>query len=705
MCSAATIQRHSEPSAGRTMAAMVEARAVHIRRAVEILRVGFSGRVNRTFRDLFESRWNIGHEAEESVVLRAAWALVNVLLLARLEGKGNDIATAEDWFFPVGIQKLSPLLTAESIVAAEESIDNLSFDTTLRSLLPYILEPYGPGSRLSVLKDASTSIARNAKKTSGVFYTPSDVADYIVKFVLKPLPKNAQLLDPSCGTGVFLLAALRAQQEGLSYLASHLHGVDKSHLAVESCTFVLLNGCADTYQIPPWCAWHLIRLNLAAFDSLKLNNEQNDTSDSQALAKRQIQASITSGCVPPPHHIHNPNRASSQCSTSILFPEASEGFHAVVGNPPYTKLGNQENGTSLERFASVPRYSSTVSTYPLFLEMMWQLARKQHSCSGMVVPLSIAYHQGQQMSACRKAMMDAQGQWSCAFFDREPHALFGEDVKTRNAIVFHSNISTPIPRIAVTSLIKWTSRTRPQLFSAIEFTDIGSIDIQNGIPKLGNAVAAAAYSALTNAEPLLGSLCTRIVASQQADAFQASKGHRVFVASTAYNFLNIFRPLSLAGNIHSLSENSIHCLECETGADARIVFAILSSRLVYWLWHTLGDGFHVSRKFLSKVPFGRGMFDNNDRKQLAGLGARLWKSLQEHRICSTNRGRRTIAFRPLACVGIRDEIDRLIVNAAELDIGFVDMLRAFVENTVIVDPTDKTRSHLKSYFNQVELHP
>jgi len=32
------------------------------------------------------------------------------------------------------------------------------------------------------------------------------------------------------------------------------------------------------------------------------------------------------------------------------------------------------------------------------------------------------------------------GTWRCAFFDREPHALFGEDVETRNAILFRREV-------------------------------------------------------------------------------------------------------------------------------------------------------------------------------------------------------------------------------------------------------------------------
>ena len=58
------------------------------------------------------------------------------------------------------------------------------------------------------------------------------------------------------------------------------------------------------------------------------------------------------------------------------------------------------------------------------------------NAASLVVPLSIAYHQRADYAGCRQAMVIKGGKWRFAFFDREPQALFGEDVKTRNAILF-----------------------------------------------------------------------------------------------------------------------------------------------------------------------------------------------------------------------------------------------------------------------------
>ncbi len=322
---------------------------------------------------------------------------------------------------------------------------------------------------------------------------------------------------------------------------------------------------------------------------------------------------------------------------------------------------------------------------------------------GLVVPLSIAYHQGQQFVACRRAMRTAGGRWRCVFFDREPHALFGEDVKTRNAIVFRSDGGSSDTSLSVTPLLRWTSRTRSQLFESISFTDLGNVDFESAMPKLGGAIEARAFAKLSSRKARLADLCVRIASYAPSEALKESPTPRVFVASTAYNFLNVFRPFNGIGGSHPLSENKVHGCELASESDARLAFAILSSRITYWLWHTLGDGFHVGHRFLEAIPFNRESFDSVGQEQLDELGGALWESLQTHRIVSVNRGRQTIAFRPLACIDARDEIDAVLIRAMTMRADFADTLRSFVEKVVVVDANDKRRSHLKDIFNRTEV--
>jgi hypothetical protein len=704
----ATFDRLSVSSVGRTMHAAAEERAAHVRRAVEILSCNLVEGANEAFSRLFAPRWIREQSSSEPVATRAGWALANMLLLSRFENARHDLKSAEQWFLPGrGHPRLSRFVGDDARHEAEACLDRLTFDDDLDDLLPYVLDAHGPGSRLSVMKDPSTRAAREAKKRGGVFYTPADVAEYIVDTVAGALAPDARFIDPCCGTGVFLVALLRRSKGGLDYLLEHLYGVDTSALSIDCCAFVLLRACRETYKVPPWYAWHLIRMNLFAHDSLRLRDWKCNHQATLADDKRVVREHLLACRSPKPVRIELPEtmqtwKAPGHRSIWEVFPEADGGFDAVVGNPPYAQLGKRDDGAALNEYSSLPAYSPSASTYPLFVEMTWRFAKRNNSCSGLVIPLSIAYHQGRQFAACRSAMQKAGGHWRCVFFDREPHALFGEDVKTRNAIIFHSDRGSPDARLSVTPLLKWTSRTRAQLFASICFTDLGNLNFESAMPKLGSATEARAFSKLTRRKARLADLCVRTATCEPCEALKEQTTPRVFVASTAYNFLNVFRPFNGIGRSHPLSENRVHCCEFASECDARLAFAILTSRFAFWLWHTLGDGFHVSRRFLEAIPFNRESFDSATQKQLEGFGGELWESLQSHRIVSLNRGRQTIAFRPLACTDLREQIDTRLVGAANLPADFVDTLRSFVETVVVVDPSDKRRSHLMEFFNRTE---
>jgi hypothetical protein len=198
-------------------------------------------------------------------------------------------------------------------------------------------------------------------------------------------------------------------------------------------------------------------------------------------------------------------------------------------------------------------------------------------------------------------MLSQGGVWRCAFFDREPHALFGEDVKTRNAILLRREINGNPPRRHAAEfwtgpLRKWTSRTRHNLFSSITFTPLTQRLSTRGIPKLDGEDQAKAYSFLSTRSDALKTLWVSARTCRPLEACQASARPYVFVASTAYNFLNVFRWLSIdSESQYPLTENTVLCLEFAQNKFAEIAFAILSSRLIYWLWYVQGDGFHVPR--------------------------------------------------------------------------------------------------------------
>jgi methylase of polypeptide subunit release factors len=590
--------------------------------------------------------------------------------------------------------QLSSKISAGRLREADQLLSSLEVDTEFKQLLPYVLEEHGPGSRASVMKEPTTAMARAAKRKAGVFYTPSDVADYMVEQVRQLYRGEfltAKVLDPACGTGVFLLALLRAAArqhgEGFSrfnYVTSCLHGCDLSGHALDAAAFILLIEClteVKTQGIRPQLAWQLIRRNLVQIDSVSVHSVRHaDTCPSRGLF------------------------ANSVPRLSALFPEVHDGFDILIGNPPYATLGTRGDYQLLAtRFASLKgvRTGPRVNLFPLFVEMMWQFTKPGCNAAALVTPLSIAFHSGVQFRNCRRAMTWAGGRWRFAFFDREPHALFGEEVKTRNAILFHiENSETPKPGqtadIETSPLRKWTSRTRVSLFKRIDFTPLGSLEITTGIPKLSGTLQAKTLMALRRTHQRLPMLALKLATCAPVEAMRSENAPKVFVGGTAYNFLNVYRPIKLRPDEsgYLLSRNPVHCLRFKSQADASAAFAILSSRLVFWLWHVLGDGFHVTSGLFKAIPFAKKSFSQEQFDSLSRLGDLLWEKLQNHRFMSVNHDRLTIGFRPLACHEERNGIDAILVKAAKLNKRVATELRQFVHENTVVDLTDEQRNHI-----------
>ena len=463
---AAAWERPSVPRPGTSLVTATEARAVHARRAVESVERAFDRResVAGAWAAVLGSRWRWELVSSPALVARqAAWALVSMRIIGRSVGTlrpGASLRDGETWFLG---EVRAPSLLSDSVTEftdreAVHALESFTYDDDLRDLLPYVLDAHGPGSRASVMRDPATRTSRRARRATGVFYTPSDVAEFIVRETLGGIGEVAQypgVLDPACGSGVFLKAVLdtvRTRTPGLDcpdFVERCLHGVDVDPLAVEAACFVLLHECLRSTPgrrgASPWSLWHRIRCNLRVADALTFTVARPDVDCSRAVS--DLRKRLDDAYVPPPAEGSETGRAATPFSEGrplgCVFPAISSGADVVIGNPPYARIGPRDDAAALQRrFESLSVGAVGGSDYyPAFVEMMWRFARPGRSASGMVVPLSLACSRRSQLCAVRRAIAVSGGRWRFAFFDREPHALFGEDVKTRNAIALRRDRS------------------------------------------------------------------------------------------------------------------------------------------------------------------------------------------------------------------------------------------------------------------------
>ena len=626
-----------------------------------------------------------------------AWTLVSAWLTGfttqTISGDAG-LRDAAHWFFGNALESNPATLIPErALIQADEALSACGDLTGYLELLPYVLDPHGPGSRLSIRRNVRTRAARDKKRAEGVYYTPPDVAAYMARQCLEGFAGThgpLAFFDPACGTAVFLRAALAALKEvwpdhsTQSLAQTRLYGTDIDPWALDAAAFVLLADClidsAASYAAP-LPLWHRLRLNLACVDALRLDPPSRaipPTSESErrildSLAARRLPTADESALF------------NDRVSLSQLFAFLPDAPLAVIGNPPYTSLGDRNDHATLSAlFVGLGgKARPTSEVYLLFVEQMVRLVPDAPAAGALVLPLSLACNVGRQFARTRALIEKTAGTWRLAFFDREPHALFGEDVKTRNTILlWYRDKEDCKSAIESGPLRKWRGDSRAEMFTTIRFTPVTRA-IRSGIPKIDGALQARAVEALAKRWDRFEHACANIYRMPLTHVLK-SNHHTVFAGATAYNFLNVFLkpPPGLLETAPVLSEHPLHAMDFPTEEDATAAFALLSSHLAYWWWHVTGDGFHVTKRFLAGLPFGVDALSDPSRAALAACGEKLWSRINPAPIISVNRGRTSLAFSPNGFDDVRREIDQILVGLTDLESAFVEELQQFTAHTI-----------------------
>ena len=625
-----------------------------------------------------------------------AWAVVSTWLVAfatRSIQKENGLRDAMSWFFTnEDSETLNSMLDCVT-TECDEALAICNDASSCLLLLPYILDPHGPANRSGLRRSKTIRTVRDNKRSTGVYYTPADVATYMLNEVMRAYARGSsppQVFDPACGSGVFLRAALdnlhsTHPQIPISSLLRRIFGTDIDPLAVQAATFVLLADSItyDSDPTSPIDIWRTLRKNLSCVDALRLDPLSSRVNPPIPTSTRTNSSS---------DYLNSRDSDESQetrLTLSQIFPHIQETSTAIVGNPPYAKIGIRSDLNALaNRFYTMARgQTASSAVFPLFIEQMIRLSQTPRSSGSMVAPLSLACNIGPQFEALRELIEHTPGTWKFAFFDREPHALFGEDVKTRNTILFwHRTEDDTSSSISSSHLRKWRSKDREKMFSSIRFTPLFS-SIVRGIPKLDGDSQSYAYEALTDGGTRFSDLYEQSVRLPLALSTHAEH-NTLFVAGTAYNFINVFLPPRAESlpSEYSLSEHPLHCLRFHSEQHAMLGFALLSSHLAYWWWRATQDGFHVTARFLNNLPFGSIDLSKKAHFELARCGSDLWALVRNQPVESVNKGKVSLAFPTHRFRRERTKIDDLLAPCLGLNKKFSRELRQFVDNTITVEP-------------------
>ena len=218
-------------------------------------------------------------------------------------------------------------------------------------------------------------LSEYAKKTFALLQTPEFVEEFILDQTLTPALKERplegfRLIDPTCGSGHFLLSAFAILNDrwashapGLEVQArvqaalDAIHGVDLNPFAVAIARFRLIVAALRACELASLEAAPGFTLHIVAGDSLLHGPLQTELD----LGPQNTDAALSS---------HTSSAEDLKALQVILEPGR---YDVVVGNPPYITVKDKNLNGAYRRL-----YKTCKGTYALtvpFMERFFQLAK------------------------------------------------------------------------------------------------------------------------------------------------------------------------------------------------------------------------------------------------------------------------------------------------------------------------------------------
>jgi hypothetical protein len=589
------------------------------------------------------------------------------------------------------------------------------------TLLPVLLERLNtPQERLNL---PHRGLSRNLDRGElDTFYTPIDLATWIASLTTKNGCESLQLLDDvfalrvcdfSCGSGVLLREAaewivrayetihrslsteallqlpteLRFFKKGLfklQCLSANLYGIDISAKSLESARLVLLLWAVEDLRrcpadLPMVSQLLGLNLRLASGSHWEVHREHVSADQSlhaQCLAQAERRATFR-------EQIFAGEQVTEEATASSevvhMFPEAfgdstNPGFDFIVGNPPYGELPIEfEAQSSRSLFRGIPKVNRSRNQYAKFASSLLYLLR-DGGFGAIICPLGLAYSNA-DTKTLRREIQKQNRLWNFAFFDRSPDALFGDMVKTRNAVLFCGPSSSGSPEIRTTHLFRWTRSLRSRIWGQVHPIPLDpSVDIGELVPKIGSDLELRAWRVIRSKTSYLrGSL--------------HSNGYRddsvLYCYSTAYNWLPFFRsnPASFADDGRRASP-STRQYAFGTPEEADVFYACLVSSVSFWLWTVESDGFHLTDSFVQNLPYALDSFPAKAVEELASLGREHDGIIRKSPMVKTNAGKNILNFNRHGAGAKVQRIDSILISALGIREEFFDVLQTRVSELI-----------------------
>jgi len=464
------------------------------------------------------------------------------------------------------------------------------------------------------------------------------------------------VLDPACGSGAFLFAALTILEPLYTACLQRFEGFapenpvfqTKAQSAYFLLKTIMLNNLYGVDLMPE--ALEICKLRLF----LKLITQLDDVAELDLLPNLDSNLRVGNslmGFVKKEDAKNNPQELETQQPFHwfLEFPNIMRrgGFKVIIGNPPYVEYSKVKKDYQIEGYET----ESCGNLYAFMLEKSLEILQAQ-GCFGVIIPAS---------SICTDRMKPLQEQllkltnplWS-SFYADSPGKLFA-DVDTQLTIILAKKDAQKTT-VFTSRYYKWNATYREKLFQTVIYSKSDDFVRSGSIPKIGSSLESTILQKLSLPSKLISHL------------LKPNGSHKVFYRNAGGRYYKIILdfepPFYLNGKV---AKSSTYCsLTVWTAKDRDILCTLLSSGIFFWYWTVYSDNWHLLKREMNMFPVGDLSQSTEDR--LTKLWERLKKDLQQNAVLREeyrNRGRDKIVFQQFSArqsKPIIDEIDKVLAQ-------------------------------------------
>ncbi|MBZ4030827.1 N-6 DNA methylase [Ligilactobacillus salivarius] len=404
------------------------------------------------------------------------------------------------------------------------------------------------------------------RKKRGVYYTPTDLVDYmlynaslkkitplyqksyntedIMDIIVKQKENlifnyctETTIFDPTCGSGEFILQAVKLKLRLLQ-----VKSIDSKENIVRAISTIYGNDM-DNFAIL------ILKLRICIYLANIIS--LNETKEVSSILSNNFYV-----------------------SDFVFENKIKNKFDIIVGNPPYVEYRNLPNKPK-ENFGNL--YANILSNSINYLN--------KDGLMSYVIPIS--FSSTKRMSPIRKKIFNNFKNVILLHFADRPASLFTK-VHQKLDIIIADNFSEKLSKLYTSEYNYSYKKDRDSIFDNIEIIENDNYE-DEFIPKYGNKLQKSIYNKVLSNKTNMNIL--KILS--KTDEYNAEKS--IFLSKRATFFIKSF--------LKDPSSKEYTLYEVK-GIPNKVLLAILNSSLFWFYWNVVSDGWHIVNKDLQyfKIP-------------------------------------------------------------------------------------------------------